>query len=143
MCSQNPSMSFFLYQVYNIFLLLGRNGHQKFMYEGENNKNGLVGFMKNPSKPPDKPKEEDWSTVKSDVVHLTSENFDSVITVCISCPFHDLLKHWWLYYHLLYLTLKKVHFAPHSFLMVFCMIRRLNSDNFPQFGIGFCSEDIK
>jgi hypothetical protein len=43
------------------------------MYEGENNKNGLVGFMKNPSKPPEKPKGDDWSAVKSDVVHLTSE----------------------------------------------------------------------
>jgi protein disulfide-isomerase/protein disulfide isomerase family A protein 5 len=63
--------------------LLCRNGNQKFLYEGENNKNGLVNFMKNPSKPPEKPKEEDWSAVKSDVVHLTSENFDTVITVCI------------------------------------------------------------
>ena len=62
------------------------------MYEGENNKNGLTGFMKNPSKPPEKPKEEDWSTLKSDVVHLTSENFDTVITVCISRFFHNLLK---------------------------------------------------
>jgi protein disulfide-isomerase/protein disulfide isomerase family A protein 5 len=54
------------------------------MYEGENNKNGLVNFMKNPSKPPEKPKEDNWSAVKSDVVHLTSENFDTVIAVCSS-----------------------------------------------------------
>lgn len=71
-------------QQYNITgfptMLYFENGHHKFMYEGENNKNGLIGFMKNPSKPPEKPKEEDWSTVKSDVVHLTSENFDTVIT---------------------------------------------------------------
>jgi len=77
----------------NTFLLPSRNGHQKFMYEGENNKNGLTGFMKNPSKPPEKPKEEDWSTVKSDVVHLTSENFDTVIMVCILHLFHNLLRH--------------------------------------------------
>jgi len=86
-------MLYFLYQVYNIFLLLSRNGNQKFLYEGENNKNGLIGFMKNPSKPPEKPKEEDWSTVKSDVVHLTSENFDTVITVCILRHFDYLLRH--------------------------------------------------
>ncbi|PNF32184.1 Protein disulfide-isomerase A5 [Cryptotermes secundus] len=70
-------------QQYNITgfptMLYFENGNQKFMYEGENNKNGLVGFMKNPSKPPEKPKEDDWSAVKSDVVHLTSENFDTVI----------------------------------------------------------------
>jgi protein disulfide-isomerase/protein disulfide isomerase family A protein 5 len=71
----------FQYQIYNIFLFLSRNAYQKFTYEGENNKNGLVGFMKNPSKPPEKPKEEEWSAVKSDVVHLTSENFDTVIMV--------------------------------------------------------------
>ncbi|GFG28492.1 hypothetical protein Cfor_07337 [Coptotermes formosanus] len=70
-------------QQYNItgfpMLLYFENGHQKFMYEGENNKDGLIGFMKNPSKPPEKPKQEDWSAVKSDVVHLTSENFDTVM----------------------------------------------------------------
>lgn len=71
-------------QQYNITgfptMLYFENGIQKFVYEGENNKNGLAGFMKNPSKPPEKPKEEDWSAVESDVVHLTSENFDTIIT---------------------------------------------------------------
>jgi hypothetical protein len=62
------------------------------MYEGENNKDGLIGFMKNPSKPPEKPKQEDWSAVKSDVVHLTSENFDTVM-VCTSFLFVNLVKH--------------------------------------------------
>ncbi|XP_021941070.1 protein disulfide-isomerase A5 isoform X2 [Zootermopsis nevadensis] len=61
-------------------MLYFENGNLKFLYEGENNRNGLVGFMKNPSKPPEKPKDEDWSAVESDVVHLTSENFDTVIT---------------------------------------------------------------
>jgi len=81
------------------------------MYEGENNKNGLIGFMKNPSKPPEKPKEEDWSTVKSDVVHLTSENFDSVITVCISRLCHNILKNTLVVVLPPAVTLKKVHFA--------------------------------
>ncbi|KAJ9598382.1 hypothetical protein L9F63_010904 [Diploptera punctata] len=50
-------------------MLYFESGIQKFVYEGENNKNGLVGFMKNPSKPPEKPKDEDWSAVESDHFH--------------------------------------------------------------------------
>jgi len=114
------------------------------MYEGENNKNGLIGFMKNPSKPPEKPKEEDWSTVKSDVVHLTSENFDTVITVCISCLFHNLLKLTGGCITTCCFNITGNAFCPHSFLMGFCMILRLNSNNFPELHsvFGFCSEDI-
>lgn len=35
--------------------------------------------MKNPESAPAKPKEEEWSDTDSDVVHLTSLNFDLVI----------------------------------------------------------------
>ena len=124
-------MLLFLYKYDDIFLLLSRNGHQKFMYEGENNKNGLISFMKNPSKPPEKPKEEDWSAVKSDVVHLTSDNFDTVITVRISLLFHNCLKHTGCYITTR-LNIKESAFCPHRFLMGFCMILRLKSDNFPE-----------
>jgi hypothetical protein len=112
----------FQYQAYNIFILLSRNGHQKFMYEGENNKNGLIDFMKNPSKPPEKPKEEDWSTVKSDVVHLTSDNFDTVIMVCISFIFLNPLKHIG-YCITTCFKMKETAFCPHSLFMGFCMTK--------------------
>ncbi|KAK7866488.1 hypothetical protein R5R35_014353 [Gryllus longicercus] len=73
----------FLRQHYNITgfptLLYYESGNKKFVYEGENNKNAIVTFMKNPSKPPEKPKETEWSETDSLVVHLTTENFDKVI----------------------------------------------------------------
>lgn len=51
----------------------------KFQYEGENNKNGIVSFMKNPQPAPAKIKEPEWSDTDSEVVHLTSSSFDPVI----------------------------------------------------------------
>lgn len=56
-----------------------RNGEMKFYYEGDNNKEAIVNFMRNPRPPPPKIKEPDWSEVESDVVHLTAFNFDTVI----------------------------------------------------------------
>ncbi|XP_055305084.1 protein disulfide-isomerase A5-like isoform X2 [Sitodiplosis mosellana] len=57
------------------------NGAQKLVYEGENNKDGIVSFMKNPNAPPaTKPKEAEWaSDPNSEIVHLLSSNFDSVL----------------------------------------------------------------
>lgn len=57
------------------------NGAQKYVYEGENNKEAIVSFMKNPNAPPPtKPKEEEWATdPDSEVVHLGTNNFDSVL----------------------------------------------------------------
>lgn len=61
---------------------LSRNGQLKQHYEGENNKEAIVNFMKNPDAPPvEKPKEAEWSDEPSDVVHLTSETFDSTLKV--------------------------------------------------------------
>lgn len=56
-----------------------RNGRLKFQYEGENNKNGLINFMKDPREPPIKIKEPDWSESDSEVVHLSSDNFEPVL----------------------------------------------------------------
>lgn len=60
-------------------LLYYRNGRLKFQYEGENNKNGLINFMKDPREPPIKIKEPDWSESDSEVVHLSSDNFEPVL----------------------------------------------------------------
>lgn len=62
-------------------LIYFENGAQKYVYEGDNNKEGIVSFMKNPSAPPPaKPKEAEWaSDPNSEIVHLISSNFDSVL----------------------------------------------------------------
>nr|XP_027210450.1 protein disulfide-isomerase A5-like [Penaeus vannamei] len=54
-------------------------GAPKYTYEGENNKAGIVSFMKNPGKAPEKPKEEVWSETPSDVSHLTDATFHEFI----------------------------------------------------------------
>ncbi|KAK6181656.1 hypothetical protein SNE40_009469 [Patella caerulea] len=51
------------------------NGKLKFQYGGENNKDGIVSWLKNPSPPKAPEKEAEWSDEESDVVHLTDENF--------------------------------------------------------------------
>lgn len=53
-----------------------RNGVQKYVYEGENKRNALVEYMKNPTPPTPKPREPAWSETESDVVHLTATTFD-------------------------------------------------------------------
>ncbi|KAJ8891320.1 hypothetical protein PR048_010836 [Dryococelus australis] len=60
-------------------MLYFENGNQKYVYEGENNKDGLLSFMRNPQRPVEKAKEADWSEVKSDVVHLTTNTFDAFL----------------------------------------------------------------
>lgn len=54
----------------------------KQQYEGENTKEGIVNFMRNPSAPKvEKPKEQEWSEEPSEVVHLTTATFDEFIKV--------------------------------------------------------------
>lgn len=58
-----------------------RDGAPKYTYEGENNKAGIVSFMKNPGKAPEKPKEEVWADTPSDVTHLTDATFHEFVKV--------------------------------------------------------------
>lgn len=60
-------------------LLYFENGVMKYQYEGENKQKALVDFMHSPSEPAPKIKEPEWSETDSDVVHLTSSNFDLVL----------------------------------------------------------------
>lgn len=62
-------------------LIYFENGAQRHVYEGDNNKEGIVSFMKNPNAAPTpKAKEADWSTdPNSEIVHLMNSNFDSVL----------------------------------------------------------------
>ena len=55
----------------------------KQQFEGENNKEGILAFMRDPSASKvEKPKSEpEWSDEPSDVHHLTTETFDSFIKV--------------------------------------------------------------
>ncbi|GFQ83931.1 protein disulfide-isomerase A5, partial [Trichonephila clavata] len=60
-------------------LLYFEKGEMKHKYDGENNRDGLLNFMKNPDKQPEKPKEEEWADNTSEVYHLTDENFNTVL----------------------------------------------------------------
>lgn len=62
-------------------LLYYEGGEMKFTYEGDNNKAGLVAFMRNPTAPLTvKQKESDWaSEADTEIVHLTSDNFEAVL----------------------------------------------------------------
>jgi thiol-disulfide isomerase/thioredoxin len=52
----------------------------KYTFDGESSKDGLIEFLKNPSKPFQKLKEEDWADDKnSKIVHLKVENFDEIL----------------------------------------------------------------
>lgn len=59
-------------------LIYFENGLAKFPYEGENNKNAIVAFMKNPNEAPaQKEAEADWSSdPDSEIVHLMTSNFE-------------------------------------------------------------------
>lgn len=56
-----------------------RGGLKKYTYEGDNNKNAIVNFLKNPQSPQIKVKEPEWSDIDSEVVHLTTSSFYPVI----------------------------------------------------------------
>lgn len=60
-------------------LIYFENGGPKYTYEGENNKAGIVSFMRNPGQAPEKPKEDAWADTPSDVHHLTDGNFHEFI----------------------------------------------------------------
>ncbi|XP_046390682.1 protein disulfide-isomerase A5 [Ischnura elegans] len=72
-----------LRQQYNITgfptLLYFENGKLKYNYEGDNKKDAIVKFMKNPKEPPVKQKDVEWSETESDVVHLGESNFHSTL----------------------------------------------------------------
>lgn len=48
----------------------------KYRYEGDNNRNSIVAFMRNPNT---KVVETEWSDLDSEIVHLTTSNFDPVL----------------------------------------------------------------
>lgn len=72
-------------KMYNITgfptIIYFENGAKKYIYEGENNKDGIVSFMKKPSaSPATKQKEAEWaSDPNSEIVHLMSNNFDATL----------------------------------------------------------------
>lgn len=72
-------------KVYNISgfptILYFESGKLKSTYEGENNKDGLIAFMQDPTAPAVlKTKEEDWSAdTNSEIVHLTTMGFEPAI----------------------------------------------------------------
>ncbi|XP_061394505.1 protein disulfide-isomerase A5-like [Musca vetustissima] len=57
------------------------NGKLKQIYEGDNNKDGIVSFMRDPTSVLiKKPKESDWSAdTNSEIVHLTKQNFEPAL----------------------------------------------------------------
>lgn len=74
-------------KLYNITgfptLLYYEGGKMRFTFDGENTKDGLIAFMKNPSERPAvvKNKEPDWSSeTNSEIVHLTENNFEPAIS---------------------------------------------------------------
>lgn len=60
-------------------LLYFHNNEVKYTYEGKNKKEDLIKFLKDPSTFNAESKEEEWSDVKNDVVHLSSTVFDDVL----------------------------------------------------------------
>lgn len=100
-----------------LILIPLRDGAPKYTYEGENNKAGIVAFMKNPGKAPEKPKEEVWADTPSDVIHLTDATFHEFVKVtllsvfitvemCCSILFISSCKYYLYYFTCLILHLK-------------------------------------
>lgn len=63
-------------------LIYFEKGAVKYQYEGDPNKDAIVTFMKNPTEPPPpKEAEAEWaSDPDSEIVHLSTNNFDSSIS---------------------------------------------------------------
>lgn len=61
-------------------LIYFENGKPRHVYEGENNKEAIINFVKNPHQPKPKSQEQEWHEVPSEVVHLTDATFDSYIS---------------------------------------------------------------
>lgn len=53
----------------------------KYTYEGDNKKEALISFMKDPKKAPEKIVEKQWSDTPSEILHLTKDTFDSALKV--------------------------------------------------------------
>lgn len=73
-------------QVFNITgfptVIYFEEGQKKFDYKGPRTKDGIVAWMKDPQEAPaasEVDENADWSEEESDVVHLTSEMFDSFV----------------------------------------------------------------
>lgn len=73
-------------KLYNITgfptLLYFDKGKLKFPFNGENNKDGIIKFMQNPTEAPAAKKEEesDWaSDSSSEIVHLSDSNFEPAL----------------------------------------------------------------
>lgn len=62
-------------------ILYFENGSLKYTYEGENTKDGIVSFMKNPDAPPEKPKSEGYGNFpgSDSIITLTESNFKEEI----------------------------------------------------------------
>lgn len=60
-------------------ILFYRNGVKKYTYEGENDKQSIINFMKNPAAAPVRTVAASWASTESEVIHLTDETFDSVV----------------------------------------------------------------
>ncbi|XP_041987353.1 protein disulfide-isomerase A5 [Aricia agestis] len=75
----------FIRKVYNITgfptLLYFEKGQMRFPYNGENKRDAIVKFMRDPTQQPEtKPKEDESWSPDSDVVHLTVDTFDNVLS---------------------------------------------------------------
>eukprot|EP00795_Rhopilema_esculentum_P014183 gene14183-5188_t len=63
-------------------LIFFENGQQKFDYGGKYSKDGIVEWLEDPQPAKTEPEsaEEEWKDVPSDVVHLKSDTFDTVVS---------------------------------------------------------------
>lgn len=55
------------------------DGEEKYRYSGKHDKDSLVEWMRNPAPSTPPPKEEEWSDIPSEVVHLKDDTFDDFI----------------------------------------------------------------
>ncbi|XP_058964969.2 probable protein disulfide-isomerase A4 [Pocillopora verrucosa] len=60
-------------------LIYFENGEEKYRYQGKHDKDSLVEWMRNPAPSTPPAKEEEWSDIPSDVVHLKDDTFDDFI----------------------------------------------------------------
>lgn len=60
-------------------LIYFEHGEEKYRYQGKHDKDSIVEWIRNPAPSTPPPKEEEWSDVPSDVVHLTDSTFNDFI----------------------------------------------------------------
>lgn len=61
-------------------ILYFENAIPKYTFEGDSTKEGLINFLQNPSEPPVRQRDEEWAEdANSEIVHLTSKNFDIIL----------------------------------------------------------------